>query len=261
VCFTCDVPLAGQQFSAKRGRPLCKACYIREHAPPCGSCGEAVAGESLKAGGVAYHPACFRCVTCQVSLADVGFFRVDGKAYCAVHHPKMGGAAKTDGADGAAAPSADATAAAAAAAAPAPGAAAPAPGAAAAAAAAAAASPGAATPAPAAAAAAPGAATPPPPAAAGADADGSATTQDGGGKQCGSCHGAIEAEAVAAAGLFFHTHCFKCDLCGDAIVDKFVVPKKTGKPVHAECRARQREEKKEKKEKKDKKSKKDKDKD
>ncbi|KAK3792650.1 hypothetical protein RRG08_032287 [Elysia crispata] len=51
----------------------------------CGSCDMLATGVIVKASGVPYHVACFKCASCSMNLKQKGFFVVEGKLYCETH--------------------------------------------------------------------------------------------------------------------------------------------------------------------------------
>ncbi|CAL1528977.1 unnamed protein product [Lymnaea stagnalis] len=51
----------------------------------CGGCDMLATGVIVKANGVPYHVACFKCTSCSMNLKQKGFFVVEGKLYCETH--------------------------------------------------------------------------------------------------------------------------------------------------------------------------------
>ncbi|GFO38243.1 PDZ and LIM domain protein 1 [Plakobranchus ocellatus] len=51
----------------------------------CGGCDMLATGVIVKASGVPYHVACFKCTSCSMNLKQKGFFVVEGKLYCETH--------------------------------------------------------------------------------------------------------------------------------------------------------------------------------
>ncbi|KAL0963109.1 hypothetical protein UPYG_G00349800 [Umbra pygmaea] len=61
----------------------------------CDHCGEGIKGGAMaifasRAGpGPCWHPACFKCATCQELLVDLIYFHQDGKILCGRHHAEL----------------------------------------------------------------------------------------------------------------------------------------------------------------------------
>ncbi|BFZ02946.1 hypothetical protein BsWGS_05985 [Bradybaena similaris] len=51
----------------------------------CGGCDMLATGVIVKANGVPYHVACFKCTSCSMNLKQKGFFVVEGNLYCETH--------------------------------------------------------------------------------------------------------------------------------------------------------------------------------
>lgn len=51
----------------------------------CGGCDMLATGVIVKANGVPYHVACFKCESCGMNLKQKGYFVVEGKLYCETH--------------------------------------------------------------------------------------------------------------------------------------------------------------------------------
>lgn len=67
--------------------PVAKPPSERPQQPSmrCGGCDNLATGVIVKASGVPYHVACFKCASCSMNLKQKGFFRVDGQLYCETH--------------------------------------------------------------------------------------------------------------------------------------------------------------------------------
>ena len=44
-----------------------------------------IMGRVIRAVGKSWHPACFKCESCQVELADIGFLRINKKSVSFIH--------------------------------------------------------------------------------------------------------------------------------------------------------------------------------
>lgn len=84
-CFTCRAcrrQLAGQSFYQKDGRPFCEPCY-QDTLEKCGKCGEVVRDHVIRALDRAFHPTCFRCVSCARCIGDERFaLDTQNEVYC-----------------------------------------------------------------------------------------------------------------------------------------------------------------------------------
>nr|KAI8766381.1 PDZ and LIM domain protein 3-like [Biomphalaria glabrata] len=67
--------------------PIAKPASEKPQQPSmrCGGCDMLATGVIVKANGVPYHVACFKCTSCSMNLKQKGFFVVDGKLYCETH--------------------------------------------------------------------------------------------------------------------------------------------------------------------------------
>ncbi|KAI9172486.1 Paxillin-like protein 1 [Paramyrothecium foliicola] len=85
VCSTCFEPFTSAEFYVLNDKPFCERHYHKLNGSLCGSCGRGIEGQYLEdEAKVKYHPGCFRCLDCGLSLSD-GYFEVDGKSYCERH--------------------------------------------------------------------------------------------------------------------------------------------------------------------------------
>jgi hypothetical protein len=83
VCAQCFRPFSKDAiFYEFEGRKYCEHDFHVLFAPCCGKCGEFVIGRVIKALNNNWHPSCFRCELCQVTLADQGFIKNAGRALC-----------------------------------------------------------------------------------------------------------------------------------------------------------------------------------
>ena len=75
LCFTCHVcqsPLQGKPFYALDGKPFCQTDYMNT-LEKCCKCLSPILDRILRATGKPYHPQCFTCVVCNLSLDGVPF--------------------------------------------------------------------------------------------------------------------------------------------------------------------------------------------
>uniref|UniRef100_A0A1E1W6Y1 LIM zinc-binding domain-containing protein n=1 Tax=Pectinophora gossypiella TaxID=13191 RepID=A0A1E1W6Y1_PECGO len=71
-CHRCNANLQGKPFYAVEGQPYCEADYY-ETLEKCSVCDEPILDRILRATGKPYHPACFTCVACGISLDGIPF--------------------------------------------------------------------------------------------------------------------------------------------------------------------------------------------
>ena len=69
-------------FYEFEGRKYCEHDFNVLYAPCCGKCGEFIVGRVIKAMNNNWHPLCFNCEVCHMSLADLGFIKNAGRALC-----------------------------------------------------------------------------------------------------------------------------------------------------------------------------------
>lgn len=72
VCASCGNILRGKSFYAIETKPYCEPCYVNT-LEKCSVCSNPVIDRLLRATGKPYHPACFTCVVCGMSLDGVPF--------------------------------------------------------------------------------------------------------------------------------------------------------------------------------------------
>ena len=87
VCHTCQNAFASADFYIYADNPYCSQHYHSLNGSLCGFCETGIEGQYLETtvskrlGAQKFHPKCFRCVTCRVTLQE-HYFELDGKAYC-----------------------------------------------------------------------------------------------------------------------------------------------------------------------------------
>lgn len=72
ICASCGNILRGKSFYAIETKPYCEPCYVNT-LEKCSVCSKPVIDRLLRATGKPYHPACFTCVVCGMSLDGVPF--------------------------------------------------------------------------------------------------------------------------------------------------------------------------------------------
>lgn len=87
-CFDCDCILAGETYVMENEKPICKACYMKNHAVKCAACQNAVEPEAQRVsyGEHNWHaePECFKCSGCSKCLIGQRFMAVQGFLFCSV---------------------------------------------------------------------------------------------------------------------------------------------------------------------------------
>lgn len=82
VCVECFQPFPDGVFYEHEGRKYCENDFQALFAPCCSGCGEFVIGRVIRAMSQCWHPTCFKCVSCHVELADIGFVKNQGRPLC-----------------------------------------------------------------------------------------------------------------------------------------------------------------------------------
>ncbi|XP_016944212.2 uncharacterized protein Zyx isoform X1 [Drosophila suzukii] len=82
TCTDCQINLQGKPFYALDGKPYCEYDYLQT-LEKCSVCMKPILERILRATGKPYHPQCFTCVVCGISL-DGLLFTVDAtnQNYC-----------------------------------------------------------------------------------------------------------------------------------------------------------------------------------
>lgn len=86
TCSTCNQPFPGGSFFERDGFPYCSEHFHSNSRQICGGCQKPVVGETVNAGGQAFHPDCFVCNYCRKAFTDSSFHQVGGKVFCSLHY-------------------------------------------------------------------------------------------------------------------------------------------------------------------------------
>ncbi|XP_009463970.1 PREDICTED: prickle-like protein 4 [Nipponia nippon] len=85
-CLECDVPLRGQRYVMKSGRPCCCGCFESLFAELCQACGDPIGADSEEAThqGLHWHAraACFCCSLCRKPLHGQPLTSRRGRLFC-----------------------------------------------------------------------------------------------------------------------------------------------------------------------------------
>uniref|UniRef100_A0A8C3J8A8 Prickle-like protein 4 n=1 Tax=Calidris pygmaea TaxID=425635 RepID=A0A8C3J8A8_9CHAR len=85
-CLECEVPLRGQRYVMKSGRPCCRGCFETLFAETCQACGDPIGADSEEAThqGLHWHAraACFCCSLCRKPLRGQPLTSRRGRLFC-----------------------------------------------------------------------------------------------------------------------------------------------------------------------------------
>ncbi|XP_026878049.2 testin isoform X1 [Electrophorus electricus] len=91
-CFDCDCILAGETYVMEKDKPICKPCYMKNHAVHCTACQGPIEPEAQRVSYGEHHwhaePNCFRCSGCSKCLMGQRFMALQGKLLCSVECKK-----------------------------------------------------------------------------------------------------------------------------------------------------------------------------
>ncbi|XP_034341520.1 testin-like [Arvicanthis niloticus] len=87
-CFNCNKVLAGKVYVMVRSKPVCKPCYMRNHAVVCQGCHNAIDPEEQRVTykQFSWHAStgCFLCSCCSKCLIGQKFMPVEGMVFCSM---------------------------------------------------------------------------------------------------------------------------------------------------------------------------------
>ncbi|XP_065279290.1 testin [Emys orbicularis] len=91
-CFDCDCILAGEIYVMVNDKPVCKPCYVKDHAVICQGCHNAIDPEVQRVtyNNFNWHATteCFLCSCCSKSLIGQKFMPIEGMVFCSVECKK-----------------------------------------------------------------------------------------------------------------------------------------------------------------------------
>ncbi|TRZ01590.1 hypothetical protein DNTS_010155 [Danionella cerebrum] len=91
-CFDCDCVLAGETYVMEKEKPICKPCYMKNHAVRCAACQNPIEPESQRVSYGEHHwhaeAQCFQCSCCSRSLTGQRFMVLQGMLICSVECKK-----------------------------------------------------------------------------------------------------------------------------------------------------------------------------
>lgn len=76
VCEECGIKLLTEIFE-QDGVLYCQRDYMKKFGKRCEGCGENIVGAMLDAGGMFYHPDCFKCARCKRVFESGDSFSID----------------------------------------------------------------------------------------------------------------------------------------------------------------------------------------
>jgi mono/diheme cytochrome c family protein len=89
MCCVCSRPLVGVPCFAQGDKAYCDADYKNLFASKCASCHAPIDGQYLEVGdgptNHQYHPQCFNCGICGISVRGQPFFCKQSTLYCQTH--------------------------------------------------------------------------------------------------------------------------------------------------------------------------------
>ncbi|XP_066504875.1 testin [Hoplias malabaricus] len=91
-CFDCDCVLAGETYVMENDKPVCKPCYMKNHAVHCTACLKPIEPEAQRVSYGEHHwhaePDCFLCSGCSKCLMGQRFMALQDKLLCSVECKK-----------------------------------------------------------------------------------------------------------------------------------------------------------------------------
>ncbi|XP_064589252.1 prickle-like protein 4 [Zonotrichia leucophrys gambelii] len=85
-CLECDVPLHGQRYVMRSGRPCCRGCFESRFAEPCQACGDPIGADSERVThqGLHWHARspCLCCSRCRAPLRGQPLALRRGRLFC-----------------------------------------------------------------------------------------------------------------------------------------------------------------------------------
>jgi len=81
-CVVCCVALIGVGFIEVDSKLYCEKDYEKHVAPACKKCNGKITGERVSAMEMIFHPECFTCSQCGVSIGAGSFHVEAGQFYC-----------------------------------------------------------------------------------------------------------------------------------------------------------------------------------
>ncbi|XP_067234893.1 testin [Chanodichthys erythropterus] len=91
-CFECDCVLAGETYVMENDKPVCKPCYMKNHAVCCAACQNPIEPEAQRVSYGEHHwhaePQCFQCSCCSKCLMGQRFMALQGMLLCSVECKK-----------------------------------------------------------------------------------------------------------------------------------------------------------------------------
>ncbi|XP_076878112.1 testin [Brachyhypopomus gauderio] len=91
-CFDCDCVLAGETYVMEKDKPICKPCYMKNHAVHCTACQGPIEPEAQRVSYGEHHwhaeAGCFRCSGCSKCLTGQRFMALQDKLLCSVECKK-----------------------------------------------------------------------------------------------------------------------------------------------------------------------------
>ncbi|CAF4772763.1 unnamed protein product [Rotaria sp. Silwood1] len=82
VCAQCFQPFEKGIYFEHEDRKYCERDFQMLFAPCCAECKQSIVGRVIRALQKCFHPDCFRCQLCHISLLEIGFSKNNDRALC-----------------------------------------------------------------------------------------------------------------------------------------------------------------------------------
>eukprot|EP01137_Pigoraptor_chileana_P025950 Opistho-2@96207 len=89
VCDSCKTELKTVGYFDLNGLPHCEKCYVDKMCDKCSTCHKPLIDEAIKAMGMNFHPACFKCASCSKNLNGERYLEKDRAAHCETCYAKL----------------------------------------------------------------------------------------------------------------------------------------------------------------------------
>ncbi|KAJ3371411.1 hypothetical protein GGF31_003335 [Allomyces arbusculus] len=91
ACAECKAPFANGTFFPYEGMPYCEVHYHAKKGSLCPACSKPIVGKCINAMDKRWHPACFVCSFCKVTLNKTPFKGHENKPFCMPCHTRLYG--------------------------------------------------------------------------------------------------------------------------------------------------------------------------
>ncbi|KNE60415.1 hypothetical protein AMAG_05806 [Allomyces macrogynus ATCC 38327] len=91
ACAECKAPFANGTFFPYESMPYCEVHYHAKKGSLCPACSKPIVGKCINAMDKRWHPACFVCSFCKVTLNKTPFKGHENKPFCMPCHTRLYG--------------------------------------------------------------------------------------------------------------------------------------------------------------------------